>query len=85
MAVDTVVPDAPERSLRTWLFNPFQYVAGGSALIIGVIVIAAAGLVGSLSQTHFDGVLDVHAGAPAALWFYVSGSSVEFVGSWWLR
>jgi len=48
-----------------WLFTPFVYVAGGTSLAIGVAAILLAGLLGSLSNTHFDGVLDMHTGRPA--------------------
>ena len=52
---------------RQWLFNPFTYLAGTPALLIGLSVILIAGFLSSLSNTHFDGVLDVHTGAPAPL------------------
>lgn len=64
----------PTRAVHTWLFNPFYYVAGAKALVVGVLVIFAAGYIGSLSKSHFDGVLDFHTGAPAPLWaFLVQG------------
>ena len=71
------VQDFPEggivhdRSVRRWLFNPFHYVAGARALLVGVVVILGAGLIGSLSNSHFDGVLDFHSGAPAPLWVFL--------------
>ena len=62
--------DNPKKS--TWLFNPFTYVAGWNALLIGLVVILAAGYLGSLSNTHFDGVLDAHTGRSAPLWFFLT-------------
>jgi len=59
-----------DRTIRDWLFNPFQYLAGGPALGIGVVVMLAMSLIGSLSNTHFDGVLDIHAGLAAPLWIF---------------
>lgn len=56
------------RSTRGWLFNPFRYVAGGKALGIGLIAILATSLIGSLSKTHFDGVIDMHTGLATAFW-----------------
>jgi len=47
--------------LTTLLFNPFHYVAGGKALLIGVAAILGIAWLGSLGNIHFDGVLDVHA------------------------
>ena len=49
-----------KRDLKTWLFNPFALVAGWNALLAGVLAILLAGYVGSLTNTHFDGVLDTH-------------------------
>jgi hypothetical protein len=56
---------------RTLLFNPSVYVAGGEALIIGVVAILVAGLIGAVSNTHFDGVLDTHTGVHAPLWVFL--------------
>ncbi len=58
-------------NLRTWLFNPFHYLAGGTALAIGLVAMFAAGAIGGLSNSHFDGVLDLHTGATARWWFYL--------------
>jgi len=48
--------------MKTWLYNPFEYVAGWKALLTGLAGMAAATYVGTLNHTHFDGVLDVHTG-----------------------
>lgn len=72
--------DTPKRrSLWTWLFNPFHYVAGGAALALGVGLVVAAGLIGSASTTHFDGVLDVHTGAEGPLWRFVAEGLVSWL------
>ena len=68
-----------DRKLTTLLFNPFFYIAGSKALFIGVAAILLAGLVGSLSNTHFDGVLDTHTGAHAPPWFFLSEGIVDWV------
>jgi hypothetical protein len=59
------------RSISNWLFNPFIYLAGWPALSTGIVAILIAGYLGSLSRTHFDGVLDVHTGGNAPLWFFL--------------
>ena len=68
-----------ERKIRTWLFNPFHYIAGAKGLAIGVAVTLAAGFIGSLSNSHFDGVLDFHTGAPAPLWVFMSEGLLDWV------
>jgi hypothetical protein len=52
--------DASRRSLSSFLLNPFRYLAGGPALIIGIAIILASGLIASFSHSHFNGVLDFH-------------------------
>lgn len=53
--------------MKKWLFNPFVYVAGGKALAIGSAIMAAAAVIISLNNGHFDGTLDAHFGAPTTL------------------
>ena len=66
------------KRLSQWLFNPFRFIAGFKALLLGLVIILVSAFVGSLSTTHFDGVLDVHTGAEAPLWFLL----VEGVIDW---
>ena len=60
--------------LKTWLFNPFHYIAGVRALAIGLPIILAASLIGATRNIHFDGVLDLHFGPPAPVWIFISES-----------
>ena len=60
----------PERKLSTLLINPFVYIAGAKALLLGLGAIVVAGLIGAAGRTHFDGVLDTHSGASAPLWVF---------------
>lgn len=62
-----------------WMFNPFIYIAGWKALLIGVIAILAAGHIGSYSNTHFDGVLDVHSGMSAPQWFFLIAGLIDWL------
>ncbi len=43
-----------------WLINPFRYISGWPALIIGVAGLLLMAFVSSYSKTHLDGVIDVH-------------------------
>lgn len=69
----------PSKRLIVWLFNPFAYIAGGQALIVGLIGILAAGLLGSLGNVHFDGVLDTHIGAKAPLWLFIAEGFIDWL------
>jgi len=69
----------PKNRLSQWLFNPFQFIAGFKALLIGLAIITIAGFVGSLSNTHFDGVLDTHTGQQAPLWFFLAEGLIDWL------
>ncbi len=66
-------------SLRQWLFNPFKFVAGPKALFLGVVIILIVSLLGSFSNTHFDGVLDVHTGLKAPTWLFFAENLINWV------
>lgn len=68
-----------KRTLAQWLFNPFKFIAGYQALLIGLAAILLTSLLGSLSNTHFDGVLDVHTGLQAPLWFFLSEGLINWM------
>ncbi len=74
------MPDSiPSNKLKTWLFNPFYYVAGGTALGIGLVVMMIASLVGAATNHHFDGVIDLHAGPPAPAWVFVAENLINWL------
>ncbi|MEN6306542.1 MAG: hypothetical protein ABFD91_02200 [Anaerohalosphaeraceae bacterium] len=65
--------------LAVWLFNPFTYLAGWQALMLGVILIIGTALLGSVGNVHFDGVLDMHMGAEAPLWFFIAEGFIDWL------
>ena len=69
----------PDTSLGQYLFNPFTKVAGTKALIVGVLIILLAAFLGSLSNTHFDGVLDIHIGQGAPTWLFIAESLIDWL------
>jgi len=68
-----------KRTLRQWLFNPFQFIAGSGTLLLGLIIMLVSAFLGSLSNTHFDGVLDVHSGTAAPLWFFLTEVLIDWL------
>lgn len=68
----------PGKSI-TLLFNPFFYIAGSRALGLGLAAILLAALIGSLGNTHFDGVLDTHVGAAAPLWVFMAEGLIDWL------
>jgi len=67
------------RSPGQWLFNPFRFVAGYKAMLLGLGIILISAFLGYLSDTHFDGVLDVHTGMDAPLWFFVAEVIIDWL------
>jgi len=45
-----------------WVYNPFERIAGWSALVIGVVVMALTAFIGKINGIGFEVVLDVHIG-----------------------
>ena len=69
-----------KQSLARWLFNPFQFVAGATALCAGLGVMLATALLASATGVHFDGVLDCHFGGTGApLWLHLGEVIVDWV------
>lgn len=54
-----------------YLFTPFRYIAGWKALVIGWLIMFLTAGIAYTGRTHFDGIIDVHAGMPAPFWSFV--------------
>jgi hypothetical protein len=79
MAASQTVVSAPRVSAIKALFNPTYYVAGTSALVLGVVFILLTGFVGSFGNTHLNAVLDVNIGQPAALWVFFAEGLINWL------
>ena len=67
------------RNAATWLFNPFHYLSGESALPLGLLAISLTAGVGFFRRIHVDGVLDVHLGRPAPFWFFLAEGLIDWL------
>jgi hypothetical protein len=76
---DTINTKTTGSNLGQWLFNPFRFVAGFKALLLGLAIMLISGLVCSFSNTHFDGVLDWHPGPEAPLWLFFAEGLINWV------
>jgi len=63
---------------QNFFINPFRYVAGTRALLIGLAGMLLTAIIARYSETHFDGVLDAHFGMEAPLSLFI----IEGVISW---
>ncbi len=57
--------------MKTWLFKPFERVAGGRALAVGLIVLMLTAVLAWQAGLHTDGVIDLHFGPSVGLWVLV--------------
>jgi hypothetical protein len=66
------------------LINPFEKIAGFQSLFAGTAGMLIGGIVGYYSNTHFDGILNIHAGLPSPLHVHLAGpfTSVFILGLW---
>jgi len=58
--------------MKTWLFNPFTYIAGYRALIFGFIFMTVTLVISFYSNTHFDGAIDAHIGFQTPFSVYIA-------------
>lgn len=65
--------------LNQCLFNPFKFLAGANALLLGLAIILASGTLGWLGKTHFDGVLDVHIQPQGPLWCFLAEGLINWI------
>ena len=54
--------------MKTWLLRPFDRIAGGPALGLGLAVIGLTAIVAASAGLHTDGVLDLHFGPTVPVW-----------------
>ncbi|MFO7976594.1 MAG: hypothetical protein R6V12_18390 [Candidatus Hydrogenedentota bacterium] len=81
MNTETALPESKTRSVVMWLFDPFHYAAGGTALLAGLGVIVTSALIAITAQVHFDGTLDFHTGADAPWWVYFAEGLVAWLSA----
>lgn len=56
--------------MKTWLFNPFKFIAGYKALALGIGAMLITAILCLLTKEHLDGVLDIHVGRETPAYFY---------------
>lgn len=66
--VEMVIPQPYLGFIR----NPFRFIGAHESFLLGSFIILLTGFVGSLTNTHFDGVLDIHTGAAGPLWVFLA-------------
>ncbi len=65
--------------MKKWLFNPFVHIAGGRALLLGLLAMAATAVIGYFSHTHFDGVIDIHTGRVSPFTTHVLEQMIDWL------
>jgi hypothetical protein len=63
----------------TTLFNPFKFIAGSKALVVGWAIMLVTACIAWVSRTHFNGVIDAHYGLAAPFYVYLLDAAVAWV------
>ena len=50
--------------MKKWLYNPFAYIAGSQALVVGSIIMIVTLFCAYYGNMHFNGAIDAHFGSP---------------------
>lgn len=65
--------------MKTWLFNPFKFIAGSRALFIGLAGMLISAIICLMTQQHLDGVIDVHGRHQAPAWLYFAEPVIDWL------
>lgn len=65
--------------IKKWLFNPFDYLAGYTALWIGLAILFLTAWISYYSEAHFDGVIDLHMAGSGPLSVFIAESFVAWL------
>lgn len=60
------------------IFNPFRFIAGWKALLLGLVIIIATAFVASFSNTHFPDPVSVKIGQSAPFLYYL----LQSIANW---
>lgn len=61
------------------IYKPFVYIAGGRALLMGLAIILLSALIGHVSNTWLDGILDMHYGPPAPFTWHLAMGFINWL------
>jgi hypothetical protein len=61
------------------LFNPFAIFSRNQTLIIGLIIICIAGVINSFTNTHFDGIFDIHTGKSSVFVVFILEGYINLI------
>lgn len=60
-------------------YNPFLYIAGGKALLVGLLIILLTSVAGSFSGVWFPGVIDIKIGFQGPVTVHLAASVVAWL------
>mgnify|MGYP006306362973 FL=1 len=67
------------RLLWNFLLNPFKYFSRNQMLTIGLAVILLTGIINYFTNTHFDGIFDIHTGKSATIYIFISEGFINLI------
>jgi len=61
------------------LYNPFKRMSNNQLLFIGLVIILISGIINSFSNTHFDGIIDIHTGKESPFWVFITEGFINLI------
>jgi hypothetical protein len=65
--------------MKTWLFNPFKFIAGNKALLLGISAMIISAILSCIGKVHQDGIIDMHEGRMTASYLYFVEPFIDWV------
>jgi len=65
--------------MKTWLFRPFDRIAGGAALGMGLVIMGVTAVLATSAGLHTDGVIDLHFGPPVPVWVLLAQGLINWL------
>ena len=64
--------------MKTCIFNPFKFIAGNKALLLGIGAMLISAVLACLGKIHQDGIIDVHKGRITASYLYFAEPFIDW-------
>jgi len=60
-------------------FNPYKLLPERQTLIIGLVIICITGIINSFTNTHFDGIFDIHSGKSSVFIVFILEGYINLI------
>jgi len=68
-----------QNTITELLFNPFKKMSNNQLLFFGLGIILISGILNTISNTHFDGIFDIHTGKESPFWVFIAEGFINLI------